>query len=185
MSLSIFPAIFDLIAAAGSHLRVTAALSSSPCKVDTHCAPHITGRALRELRDTADTAAKRFSFVSETVSTFFFFKKMLPTICHDFQLLIKVLTIMSKSTVNSARKKFSYLSHFTDAIIQGGWKICCLLICLFTNCASFISFFFFFFFFLAQVFIIDFPSLKTKMHTFSWSCRTRLKRRVNHVKQRE
>lgn len=32
MSLSIFPTIFDLIAPAGSHLRVTTTLSSSPCK---------------------------------------------------------------------------------------------------------------------------------------------------------
>lgn len=90
MSLSIFPAIFDLIAAAGSHLRVTTALSSSPCKVDTHCAPHITVRVLRELRDTADMGGKRLSFVSETVSEFFFFKKMLPILCRNFQLLIKI-----------------------------------------------------------------------------------------------
>lgn len=54
MSLSIFPAIFDLIAAAGSHLRVTTTLSSSPCKVGTHCAPPITGRVPREAADRAD-----------------------------------------------------------------------------------------------------------------------------------
>lgn len=62
MSLSIFPAIFDLIAAAGSHLRVTTALSSSPCKVDTHCAPHITVRVLRELRDRADMGREEIKF---------------------------------------------------------------------------------------------------------------------------
>lgn len=90
MSLSIFPAIFDLIAAAGSHLRVTAALSSSPCKVDTHCAPHITVRVLREWRDRADMGGKRLSLVSETASVFFFFKKMLPAICQIFQPLIKI-----------------------------------------------------------------------------------------------
>lgn len=90
MSLSIFPAIFDLIAAAGSHLRVTTALSSSPCKVDTHCAPHITVRVLRGLSNRADVGGKRLSFVSKTASVFFFFKKILPTICHNFQLLIKI-----------------------------------------------------------------------------------------------
>lgn len=58
MSLSIFPAIFDLIAAPGSHLRVTT-VSSSPCKGNTHCAPSITDRVPREVGDRPDTGRKR------------------------------------------------------------------------------------------------------------------------------
>jgi len=65
MSLSIFPAIFDLIAAAGSHLRMTTTLSSSPCKVDTDCVPAITGRVPREVGDRADMGGKRLVLSAE------------------------------------------------------------------------------------------------------------------------
>lgn len=65
MSLSIFPAIFDLIAAAGSHLRMTTTLSSYPCKVDTHCDPPITDRFLREVGDRTDMEGKRLVLSAE------------------------------------------------------------------------------------------------------------------------
>lgn len=58
MSLSFFPAIFDLIAAAGSHLRVTTTLPSSACKGDTHCAPFIPGRVSREVEDRPEIGGK-------------------------------------------------------------------------------------------------------------------------------
>lgn len=68
-----FPATFDLLAAAGSRLRVTATLSSSPCKVDTHCAPPITGRLPREAGDRAGTGRNRLGLSAELLELHWFF----------------------------------------------------------------------------------------------------------------
>lgn len=122
MSLSIFPAIFDLIAAAGSRLRVTATLSSSPCKVDTRCAPPITGRVPREVGDRADMGRNRLVLVCrKTGGLLIFLKKMFSNICHHFQLLImlsKHQQYVQKDQLIHSKSRLSYLSHFTAGIIK-------------------------------------------------------------------
>lgn len=75
MSLSIFPAIFDLIAAAGSHLRVTTALSSS-CMLDTRCSPSSIGRIHREAGDTAATVGKMLVLSIERLQLYYFLRKI-------------------------------------------------------------------------------------------------------------
>lgn len=74
MSLSIFQAIFDLIAAAGSYLRVTTTLSSSPCKVDTHRATRFRGRVPREAEDRADMGGNGLVLSAEAARLFFFLR---------------------------------------------------------------------------------------------------------------
>lgn len=76
MSLSIFLAIFDLIAAAGSHLRVTTALSSSPCMLDTRCSPSSIGRIHREAGDAAATVGKMLVLSIERLQLYYFLRKI-------------------------------------------------------------------------------------------------------------
>lgn len=76
MSLSIFPAIFDLIAAAGSHLRVTTALSSSPCKLDTRYSLSSIGRIHREAWDTAAMVGKMLVPSTERLQLYYFLRKI-------------------------------------------------------------------------------------------------------------